>query len=147
MTRSDEEMFGSWLSRQLRIRRMSQRQLATRSGVDHSTISRLIRSDRQPSLATASRISRVLRDTEDGELPGRHPAAPSPALHDPVARVERALRADERLSEAQVRRLMYQYLAERQSIDGPARAEDGPIHGTAVDRAQGAGSRPGGRAR
>lgn len=114
MARLDAEPFGRWLRWQLNLRRMSQRQLAARSGVNHSTISRLIASDRQPSLATATKIARVLGDAGDAALIGRHAAPPSGI--DPVARVERALRADEGLSEAQVRRLMFQYLSERRSV-------------------------------
>jgi transcriptional regulator with XRE-family HTH domain len=114
MTRLDAEPFGRWLRWQLNLRRMSQRQLAARSGVNHSTISRLIASDRQPSLATATKIARVLGDGGDAAFIGRH-VAPSTGV-DPVARVERALRADEGLSEEQVRRLMFQYLSERQSV-------------------------------
>jgi len=45
--------FNEWLRSQLKAKKMSQRQLAQQSGVDHSTISRLIRGDRTPSLGTA----------------------------------------------------------------------------------------------
>ena len=44
---------------------MSQRQLAQQSGVDHSTISRLIRGDRMPSLGTATKLARGLRELRD----------------------------------------------------------------------------------
>ena len=44
---------------------MSQRQLAQQSGVDHSTISRLIRGDRMPSLGTATKLARGLREIRD----------------------------------------------------------------------------------
>src|SRR3990170_1116618 len=64
--------FNEWLRSQLKAKKMSQRQLAQQSGVDHSTISRLIRGERTPSL-----------------------------------------RADEYLSEAQVRQVMEYYLAVR----------------------------------
>ena len=50
---------------------MSQRQLAQQSGVDHSTISRLIRGDRTPSLGTATKLARGLREIRDeGDTPG-----------------------------------------------------------------------------
>jgi transcriptional regulator with XRE-family HTH domain len=111
----DIEPFGRWLARQLRLRRMSQRQLAARSGVSHSTVSRLVASDRQPSLATATKIARVFSDA--GEAPPMGPELVPPSLAaDPVARVERALRADYGLTDAQVRRLMFQYLSERRSV-------------------------------
>ena len=49
---------------------MSQRQLAQQSGVDHSTISRLIRGDRMPSLGTATKLARGLRELrEDADTP------------------------------------------------------------------------------
>jgi len=38
--------FNEWLRTQLKAKKMSQRQLAQQSGVDHSTISRLVRGDR-----------------------------------------------------------------------------------------------------
>ena len=44
---------------------MSQRQLALQSGVNHSTISRLIKEDRMPSLRTATKLARALRDIHD----------------------------------------------------------------------------------
>jgi len=77
--------FNEWLKAQLKAKKMSQRQLAQQSGVDHSTISRLIHGDRMPSLGTAN----------------------------PTARVEYALRADDLLSEPQVRQVMEYYLAVR----------------------------------
>ena len=38
---------------------------AQQSGVDHSTISRLIRGDRMPSLGTATKLARGLREIRD----------------------------------------------------------------------------------
>ena len=48
--------FNEWLRSQLKAKKMSQRQLAQQSGVDHSTISRLIRGERTPSLGTATKL-------------------------------------------------------------------------------------------
>ena len=48
MTLQTPRSFNSWLRSQLKEKNMSQRQLALQSGVDHSTISRLIRGDRMP---------------------------------------------------------------------------------------------------
>lgn len=48
-----------WVREALQQRRMSQRQLAHRSGVDHSTISRLLQGS-QPTYRTAARLTRVL---------------------------------------------------------------------------------------
>ena len=50
MTTQNGRAFNEWLRAQLKAKKMSQRQLAQQSGVDHSTISRLIRGDRMPSL-------------------------------------------------------------------------------------------------
>ena len=62
MTTQNGRAFNEWLRAQLKAKKMSQRQLAQQSGVDHSTISRLIRGDRMPSLAESERahIVRVL---------------------------------------------------------------------------------------
>lgn len=52
--------FRGWLTRALADSHWSQRELGARSGVDHSTISRLLRGDREPTLATALKIVEVL---------------------------------------------------------------------------------------
>lgn len=49
-----------WLAREIRRRHMSQRMLATRSGVNHSTISRLLSSSRAPSWSTVVRLAAAL---------------------------------------------------------------------------------------
>jgi transcriptional regulator with XRE-family HTH domain len=92
---------------------MSQRQLADRSGVDHSTISRLTTSGRVPSLATATKLAKAL-----GPLPADGGVLPHLVLMErdaahPPARVERALRSDDLLGEEQVRQVMRLYLAIR----------------------------------
>ena len=65
MTTQNGRAFNEWLRAQLKIKKMSQRQLAQQSGVDHSTISRLIRGDRMPSLGTATKLARGLRELRD----------------------------------------------------------------------------------
>jgi transcriptional regulator with XRE-family HTH domain len=112
-------VFNLWLRRQLRERRMSQRQLAALSGVDHSTISRLLRQDRRPSLITATKLAGALKQLR-GEQAEPEAAAYFERIPEetvfPARRVELALRADEMLDDEQVRRLMYMYLdARRQS--------------------------------
>ena len=102
--------FNHWLQAQLKARRLTQRQLAQRSGVDHSTISRLMRGDRVPSLHTATLLARGLGIPPDamrldGDGFGDHGS--------PAARVEYALRSDDLLSEAAVREIMDVYLAVR----------------------------------
>jgi transcriptional regulator with XRE-family HTH domain len=111
MTDRNSDQFREWLRRQLRARRMSLRQLAVHSGVSASTVSRVVRGDRQPSLQTALRLVRVLRTAEDGFNPAGHLGAMVDRVDpiDPATEVERALRADADLSEADVRRVMLMY--------------------------------------
>ena len=61
MTGQEARAFNEWLRAQLKSKRMSQRQLAQQAGVDHSTISRLVRGDRTPSLGTATKLARPCR--------------------------------------------------------------------------------------
>jgi len=113
MTTDNGRAFNEWLRAQLKAKKMSQRQLAQQSGVDHSTISRLIRGDRMPSLGTATKLARGLREIrEDTDAPGALSVV-SVGPQNPTARVEYALRADEALSEPQVRQIMEYYLAVR----------------------------------
>lgn len=117
----DGDGFHEWLQYELRARRMSQRQLAQRSGVDHSSISRLLRGERVPSLRTAMRIAHSvdLSMPSDGFPPE---AAPNGRA---TARVEYALRADDQLGEADIRRVMLYYLDVRRG--GPARTRSPEI--------------------
>ena len=106
--------FNEWLRTQLKAKKMSQRQLAQASGVDHSTISRLVRGDRTPSLGTATKLARGLRELrDDADAPQYLRLVSSGATVNPTARVEYALRADEALAEPQVRQIMEYYLAVR----------------------------------
>lgn len=106
-------VFNLWLRRQLRERRMSQRQLAVLSGVDHSTISRLLQQDRRPSLSTATKLARALRHVEgETDTADYFERLPEESLF-PSRRVEMALRADELLSDEDVLRLMGVYLDAR----------------------------------
>jgi transcriptional regulator with XRE-family HTH domain len=52
--------FAGWLEQAMARRRMSQRMLALRSGLNHATISRLLTSTRDPSLSTALALIRTL---------------------------------------------------------------------------------------
>jgi transcriptional regulator with XRE-family HTH domain len=112
--------FNEWLRAQLKAKKMSQRQLAQQSGVDHSTISRLIRGDRMPSLGTATKLARGLREIRDDADAPTYLAAVAAGTVNPTARVEYALRADEVLSEPQVRQVMEYYLAVRMRRFGRA---------------------------
>ncbi len=125
-------VFNLWLRRQMRERRMSQRRLADLAGVDHSTISRLLRQDRRPSLTTATKLARALKQVP-GE--GAEPEAadyferiPEETVF-PARRVELALRADEMLNDEQVRRLMNMYLDARRRNDASAPTGAAAIRG------------------
>lgn len=121
MTTPDEGQFSDWLETQLRARRMSLRQLAGRSGVHVSTVSRILHGQRRPSLRTALLLSRAL-------APAQMPAEPD--LPVTLARgdiaaattVERSLRADPLLSDAAVHRLMILYHTLRTERSRPAMA-------------------------
>ncbi len=113
MTTNNGRAFNEWLRAQLKAKKMSQRQLAQQSGVDHSTISRLIRGDRMPSLGTAAKLARGLRAIHDEADAPAYLGMLTGANANPTARVEYALRADDLLTEAQVRQIMEYYLAVR----------------------------------
>jgi len=105
--------FNEWLRTQLKAKKMSQRQLALQSGVDHSTISRLMRGGRTPSLGTATKLARGLRELRDEADTPQYFGLVATATANPTARVEYSLRADDYLSEPQVRQVMEYYLAVR----------------------------------
>ena len=113
MASSNGRAFNEWLRAQLKAKKMSQRQLAQQSGVDHSTISRLVRGDRMPSLGTATKLARGLREIADGDDGPQYLGLLGGATQNPTARVEYSLRADDALSEPQVRQVMEYYLAVR----------------------------------
>ena len=113
MTTDNGRAFNEWLRAQLKAKKMSQRQLAQQSGVDHSTISRLIRGDRMPSLGTATKLAKGLREIHDDADTSAALNVVSVGPQNPTARVEYSLRADEALTEPQVRQIMEYYLAVR----------------------------------
>jgi transcriptional regulator with XRE-family HTH domain len=120
MTTQNGRAFNEWLRAQLKAKKMSQRQLAQQSGVDHSTISRLIRGDRMPSLGTATKLARGLRELRDDADTPQYLGLVAAGSTNPTARVEYALRADDLLSEPQVRQIMEYYLAVRMRRFGRA---------------------------
>ena len=120
MTRSNGRAFNEWLRAQLKAKKMSQRQLAQQSGVDHSTISRLVRGDRMPSLGTATKLARGLRELGENDDGPQYLGLMGGGVQNPTARVEYALRSDEALGEAQVRQVMEYYLAVRMRRVGSA---------------------------
>jgi plasmid maintenance system antidote protein VapI len=118
MSEPDDELFRDWLRMKLRSRGMSIRLLAQRSGTSASTVSRVVRGERQASLRTAIRLVRVLREGGDADSSATT-SWPELQRSNPVSEVERALRADERLTPANVRRIMLLYHALRNE-DGDA---------------------------
>src|SRR5688500_18911953 len=120
MTSQNGRAFNEWLRAQLKAKKMSQRQLAQQSGVDHSTISRLIRGDRMPSLGTATKLARGLRELRDDADTPQYLGLVAAGAANPTARVEYALRADDLLSEPQVRQVLEYYLAVRMRRFGRA---------------------------
>ena len=131
MTFLTPRSFNGWLRRQLREKKLSQRQLALHSGVHHSTISRIITGDRMPSLGTATRLARGLREIVDEADGPAYFASLSDRQMLPTARVEYALRGDEALSEEDIRGLMDAYLSARASHarrrpDGERQPETAP---------------------
>jgi len=141
MTAQNGRAFNEWLRAQLKAKKMSQRQLAQQSGVDHSTISRLIRGDRMPSLGTATRLARGLRELRDDADTPAYLGLVAAGATNPTARVEYALRADESLSEPQVRQIMEYYLAVRMRRFGrafqPSENTDRPVERPVVRGAGG----------
>ena len=124
MTRSNGRAFNEWLRAQLKAKKMSQRQLAQQSGVDHSTISRLVRGDRMPSLGTATKLARGLRELGENDDGPQYLGLMGGGVQNPTARVEYALRSDEALGEAQVRQVMEYYLAVRMRRVGSTYSQD-----------------------
>jgi transcriptional regulator with XRE-family HTH domain len=130
MTTQNGRAFNEWLRTQLKAKKMSQRQLAQQSGVDHSTISRLIRGDRMPSLGTATKLARGLRELRDDADTTQYLGLVASGSMNPTARVEYALRADDLLTEPQVRQIMEYYLAVRIRRYGRAFQPDDKASGT-----------------
>jgi transcriptional regulator with XRE-family HTH domain len=87
--------------------------LAERSGVGHSTISRLILGGRIPSLETATRLARVLPDLTGNALGVPMLTGLSTRMTDAPARVFYVLRSDEDLSPEDARAVMVFYLRRR----------------------------------
>ena len=139
MTTQTGRPFNEWLRAQLKAKKMSQRQLAQASGVDHSTISRLVRGDRTPSLGTATKLARGLREIrEDADAPQYLGLVSGGTTMNPTARIEYALRADDALGEAQVRQVMEYYLAVRmRRYARPVAPASNPNHLPAAPRPPG----------
>jgi hypothetical protein len=73
-----------------------------------------------PSLGTATKLARGLRELGENDEGPQYLGLMGGGVQNPTARVEYALRADEALSEAQVRQVMEYYLAVRMRRIGSA---------------------------
>ena len=113
--------FTEWLQGRLKASGLTQRQLAQKTGVDHSTISRLVRGEGTPSLHTAASLARALGMPDGSAVLDDLSLGASLS---PAAGVEYALRSDESLSEAQVHELMGIYLAARTAHCRPVAAAE-----------------------
>ena len=84
-----------------------------------------------PSLGTATKLARGLREIRDDADAAQYLGFASAGPTNPTARVEYALRADEILSEPQVRQVMEYYLAVRMRRFGRSyanmRSDDRPL--------------------
>jgi transcriptional regulator with XRE-family HTH domain len=139
MTFQTPQTFNGWLRGQLKEKKMSQRQLALQSGVDHSTISRLIKGDRMPSLGTATKLARGLREIREESDGPAYFASVAARQMLPTARVEYALRGDDLLQETDVRELMQVYISarsRRMRENGNGGGGTGRVTGTLRDQAE-----------
>ena len=70
----EDRLFVAWVRQVMTARRLSQRQVAMLSGIDHSALSRLLQGKRNMSYATAARLYRALHQRPVGGIAG--PFAP-----------------------------------------------------------------------
>ena len=99
-----------------------------------------------PSLGMATKLARGLREIHDEADTSAALSVVSMGPQNPTARVEYALRADEALTEAQVRQIMEYYLAVRMRRYGRTFAEgasNGPHSDRSRERSMGATAGPG----
>ena len=111
------QAFGDYLARELRARNWTIRSLAIRSGVDHTTISRLIRGQRVPTLRTATRLNEALEGPDPGPMPN---IAINQGASDPIQRVADALSSDPTL-DARTRAAILRYYVRIRSAAREAR--------------------------
>ena len=128
MSVPDRPAFHEWVREQLKTRKITQRQLAERSGVHHSTISRVVAGRNSVNLDTAIRVLRALGvSTDESRTPYPFGRVPRSRLH-PTAFVEHALRSDSALTDPQVRQIMNFYLGVRRRASLRRVGSQGP-HG------------------
>jgi transcriptional regulator with XRE-family HTH domain len=61
--------FAGWLRDAMKARSMSARMVGLRTGINHSTITRLLGGERQPTLTTAVALLRLLGSEAENHLP------------------------------------------------------------------------------
>jgi transcriptional regulator with XRE-family HTH domain len=66
----EDRLFIAWVRQVMTARRLSQRQVAMLSGMDHSVLSRLLQGKRNMSYATAARLYRALDQRPVGGIAG-----------------------------------------------------------------------------
>lgn len=100
--------FRAWTELRMKQRRLSHAQLALKCGIDRSTVTRILRGTRRPTLDVAVRIVNALSDpTNVAAIDQIRHLATAPE------RVEAALRSDPLLDPMHVDALMRQYLERR----------------------------------
>lgn len=108
------DLFRAWLASRIAARGFSHGQLALRSGIDRSTVGRILNGERRPTLDTAVRLVGAL---DADAMP--HLFVRLGRLGDPAIRVEHAVRDDPHLSDANAAKLLRCY---RQLRDSPTPA-------------------------
>jgi len=105
VTTTPADLFREWLARAITARGLSQAQLALRSGVDRSTVGRILNGDRRPTLDTAIRLVGAL---DTAAMP--RVFARLGRLADDTDRVAQAFRDDPHLSGSNAAKLLRCYL-------------------------------------
>jgi len=120
VTTTPTDLFREWLARRIAERRLSQAQVALRSGVARSTVGRILSGDRHPTLDTAIGLVGAL---DDGVLPRFY--ARLGRTGDPFERVAHIVHADPHLSEADAAKLLRLYREMRGASNGPSDVSGG----------------------
>lgn len=95
--------FADYLRRELAARRWSVRYLGVRSGVNHSTISRLLNANRTPSLQTVLRLQQAFAERDQRRVEATQ------SQFDPMQRVADALAADPALDARGIAHILHYY--------------------------------------
>lgn len=104
----DDDQFRAWLRAEMRSRSLSVRQVAHRSRLSPSTVSRILNGQRRPGLGTAAQLARALGQGNTGRPPAPDEGPPGDTATATDA-VERALRADRRIDRRARDRILAMY--------------------------------------